>query len=262
MTRGLAVLSAALLAAVVLQPARSAPAAYKQTYLIIMKGVPSGTETVSEDLEGENLVASTSSEIFLSDALDTKRMAFVTRLVLSKLYAPISYSYRYTSGPGDGYEVKVQGAQVSRVLTRNGRSSEAVAPLAPGAVILDFSVYHQFDYVVRKYDFKKGGRQSFANFIPLIAAEVPLALTRIEDTKLEHAGGALPVRNFRVEFVGVWTGTLSVDAAGRLARLLVRDQNLEVVRKDLVPDAPLIGAPRPSPTEPSRPAAQPPPPRY
>src|SRR5262245_45652462 len=149
---------AALFLSTVLGPARAA-SSYQQTYLILMKGVPSGTETVAEDFEGENLVAKTSSEIFISDSIDTKRMAFVTRMVLSKLYAPISYSYRYTSGPGDGYEVKVQGAQVTRVLTRNGRSSEAVAPLAPGAVILDFSVYHQFDYVVRKYDFKKGGRQ-------------------------------------------------------------------------------------------------------
>jgi hypothetical protein len=177
-------------------------------------------------------------------------MAFTTRLVLSKTYAPVQYTYRYIAGPsGDGYDVRIQAGEISRVLTRGGRSSEVTSPHQPGTVILDFSVYHQFDYVTRKYDFKRAGRQVFPNYIPLIGSEISVALTRLQDSMLENAAAPLPVRNFRVELVGLWTGTLSTDAENRLVRLLVRDQNLEVVRSDLLAPAP-AQAPVPPPASP------------
>ena len=65
---------------------------------------------------------------------------------------------------------------------------------------------------------------------------MPMAITQIEDTNLEHAKGTLPVRNFKIEFVGMWSGTVSTDKSGRLVRLVLRDQDLEVVRKDLLPE--------------------------
>ena len=228
----------------------AAQPSYTQSYLAFIKGAQAGNETVTEQWDPQgNFVSTSESEIFLDDGLERKRMAFVTRLVLTKAYAPVSYSYRYTSGSsGDRYEVTVKDGRIIRVLTRNGRASEASLPLEPGVVILDFSVYHQFDYVMRRYDLKKGGRQSFPNFIPLIASELPLAITRLQDSQIEHARGVLPVRTFRVEFVGVWSASLATDRDGRLVRLAVREQDLEVVRKDLIPEA---AAP---PREPARPA--------
>ncbi len=212
---------------------------YSQTYTILLRGVPSGVESVAEEWAKDgNLISSSESEIFITDGFETKRLAFVTRMALSKSnLTPMSYSYRYTSGPSkDGYEVTVKDSQLKRTLIRGGHSSEITAILAPDATILDFNVYHQYDYLIRKYDIKKGGRQSFHNFIPLIGGEIPLSVTQLEDTNLEHAKGSLSVKNFKVEFGGLWSGTVSVDKTGRLVRLVVRDQDLEVVRKDLLPE--------------------------
>ncbi len=220
----------------------SSPAAtpqYSQTYTVLIKGVPCGTETVTEEWGKDgNLVSSSQSEIFITDGLDTKRLAFVTQMVMSKSnLAPISYSYRYTSGESkDGYEVTVKDGRIRRVLNRGGNLSEVTIPLLGDVTILDFNVYHQYDYLIRKYDAKKGGRQSFHNFVPLIGNEMSLAITRLEDTNLENAKGTLPVRNFKIEFVGIWTGTMSADKSGRLVRLVLRAQDLEVVRKDLLPE--------------------------
>jgi len=219
-------------------PAASTPQ-YSQAYTVLIKGVPCGTETTTEEWGKDgNLVSSSQSEIFITDGLETKRLAFVTRMVLSKSnLTPISYSYKYTSGESkDGYEVTVKDGQIRRVLSRGGHSSEITVPLLADVTILDFNVYHQYDYLIRKYDVKKGGRQSFHNFIPLIGSEMPMAITQIEDTNLEHAKGTLPVRNFKIEFVGMWSGTVSTDKSGRLVRLVLRDQDLEVVRKDLLPE--------------------------
>ena len=46
--------------------------------------------------------------------------------------------------------------------------------------------------------------------------------------------GNLEVKNFRIECVGIWTGAVSMDSAGRLVRLEIPSQRLQVIRKDLL----------------------------
>ncbi len=212
--------------------------AYSQTYRVFLKGDAIGTESVSETSDAQgNLVSSSRHEVFVTDGLETKRMAFTTRLVLApRSLAPVSYSCAYTSGEArDSYAVSVRNGQLERVLTRGGHTSSVKVPLQADLVLIDFSVYHHYDFLVRRYDSRKGGRQTFRNFIPVIGAEVPLALTRLDDSALDAGGVPVPVRNFRVEFIGILTGTLSTDRGGRLVRLLVPQQDLQVLREDMVP---------------------------
>jgi hypothetical protein len=224
---------------VTMAPAEShAASTYSESYSILIKGVVAGRETVTEKPDNNGDTVSTSDhEMLVTDGLETKSMKFSTRMVLSKSTGiPSSYSYWYTSGgTGDSFEVTINNLQITRVLNRGGRTSEAVVPLQPDMVFLDFNVYHQYDYLVRKYDLKKGGRQTFADFIPVIANDIPVALTYLGDSKLELKTGSLQVRNFRVEFVGIWGGTLSVNKDGRLVRIVIPSQDLEVVRSDLLP---------------------------
>ena len=219
------------------EPRRDAPSSYSESYTILIKGVVAGTENVTEktNANGE-IVSSSEHEMLVRDGLESKRMAFSTRMVLSKSTGmPSSYSYWYTLGnTGDSYEVTIKNGQITRVLNRGGRSSEVKVPLQPDMVFLDFNVYHQYDYLIRRYDAKKGGRQTFPDFLPLIGNDVPVALTYIGDDKLDLKIGTLPIRNFQVEFVGMWGGTLSVDKNGRLVRLVIPSQELEVVRRDLL----------------------------
>ncbi len=216
-----------------------AAASYSQTYAILIDGSPAGTESVVERTNKDGSIVSDSShEILVSDGTETKRMAFTTRTVLQKgTWSPVQYSCRYSSGESrDFYEVSIRKRQVHRTLTRFGRTSEANLPLHPGLVIVDFNVYHHYDYLIRRYDLKKGSRQSFQNFVPLLAAEVALALTRLADTTLESVQKSVPVQNFRVEFAGSWAGVVSFDKSWRLVRLLLTEKGLTVIRKDLLPE--------------------------
>jgi hypothetical protein len=212
---------------------------YTKEYSIILKGEVSGTEKVTERVspDGKVLVNST-HEILVSDGVETKRMAFTTSMSLQKgTWLPIHYSCRYSSGEArDSYEVTVRDAQVVRTLTRSGRTSETKIQLQPGFVIVDFNVYYQYDYLLHRYDLKKGGKQSFMNFIPLIAAGIRVALTRLEDSTFGTGDKALEIRNFRVEFGSSWVGIARCDKNGRLVHLLLQDKELEVVRKDLLPE--------------------------
>jgi hypothetical protein len=220
-----------------LADARAVAADYSQSYAILIKGALAGSETVTESAgEKDELLSTSEHEILVTDGLETKRMAFTTKMVLSKsTWLPISYACRYTSGSTqDSYDVEVKDDAITRTLNRGGRTSVVTVPLQPNMVILDYSVYHQYEYLVRRYDFKKGGRQLFADFVPVIGSDIPLALTLIGNEKLPLKKGTLSVRNFNLEFVGIWSGSLLVDEDGRLIRLLIPAQDLEVVRKDLL----------------------------
>jgi hypothetical protein len=209
---------------------------YSQSYAILINGDPSGSETVLEKNGSDGTRICTSDhEIFVSDGIQTNRMAFTTKMVFSKSTGRLEfYNYRYTTGDtGDSYDVVIKDDQITRTLNRGGHTSEVSVPFLPNMVILDFNVYHQYDYLIRKYDMKKRGRQLFANFIPVIGSDIPLAITFLDNEKLKNANGTLDVNNFRIECVGIWTGSVSMDSAGRLVRLDIPSQQLQVIRKDL-----------------------------
>jgi hypothetical protein len=220
-----------------LADARDSVPAYVQSYAILINGAVAGNESVTETVgDGGDIISTSEHDMLITDGLETKRMTFSTKMVLSKATeVPVSYTFKYTSGnSGDFYDVAVKNGRITRTLSRSGRTSEVNAPFGPDMVILDFSVYHQYDYLIRRYDMKKGGRQLFADFIPVIGNDVPLAMTFLGDENLAFQGGVLPVRNFSVEIVGILSATASMDKNGRLVRLLIPVQDLEVVRKDLL----------------------------
>jgi hypothetical protein len=231
------IISTAILLIVVQLLPGSDKSEYNQSYTILMKGVVAGTEKVTEKLEDGKLISSSEHEITVSDGIASKSMAFFTKMVFSKGgYQPVSYTYGYDdAGAGDSYDVEIKDSQITRNLRRGGRSSEITIPVPPNLVILDFNVYHQYDYLIRKYDSKKGGKQSFSDFIPLIGNDIPLSLTFLGDSTVRANGEILPVKNFRVECSALWTGSLSVDKDGRLVQLLIPAQDLEVVRSNLLP---------------------------
>jgi hypothetical protein len=226
----------ALILCLSLAMARDPDVHYSQSYTIIIKGETAGTETVMEKYgHAGELISTSEHEISLTDKLETKRMTFSTKMVLSKAsFTPISYDYRYTTGEfGDSYNVAVKDGQITRTLNKAGMKSESAIPFLPNMVILDYNVYHQYDYLIRKYDDKKKGPQVFADFIPLIGNDIKLVVTFLGDEKLEFNKSALPIKKYSVEFPGILSGTLSMDKSGRLVRLVVPAQDLQVVRKDL-----------------------------
>jgi len=215
-----------------------AASSYSESYVIIIRGNMAGTETVSEKTDSNGDIVSTSEhEMRVNEGQEAKSMRFSTRMTISKSTGiPVSYSYWYTSGgTGDSYEVNINNGQITRVLNRGGRTSDISMPLEPNMVFVDFNVYHQYDYLIRKYDLKKGGRQTFADFIPIIANDIPVALTFTAESKLPlKRGGFIDVRSYRLEFVGIWGGTITTTKDGRLVRLAIPSQELEVVRRDLL----------------------------
>ncbi len=233
----LGILAAVFMFGGVSVPQESVPL-YYQEYTILIRQALAGGEQVTERLDSDgNLVASSKSEMFLTDGLETKRMSFETTMVRSKKDRVLSYSYGYTSGTsGDGYDVSVKNGKIERILRRSGRTNTVSAPYPANGVLVDYNVYYQYDYLVRRYDEKKGGQQTFANFIPIVGSDLPLMLTRLEDSELRFEKGTIAVKNYKVGLSTIWGGILSMDHAGRIVRLYVQNQQIEVIRTDLLPE--------------------------
>jgi hypothetical protein len=78
-------------------------------------------------------------------------------------------------------------------------------------------VYYQYDYLIRRYDRGKGGRQLFNDFVPLLGTDIPLAVTSLGAAELKLDTGSIEVSKYKVEFVGITQGILSVDELLRVA---------------------------------------------
>ena len=208
---------------------------YSQTYIVFLDGARAGREVVTEKIDDSgDLVIESENEIYVDDGLETKRMAYTTRMVLKKKSLKLkSYVYSYLTG--DSYEVTVKGDKITRALNRAGETSVVTADYKNDTVFLDFDVFHQYDYLVRKYDSDKGQRQLYSDFIPVIGTDIPVALTYLGDSNLSTIRGNLKLKNYKIEYVGLRNGAVSFDSENRLVRLVMPDQNMEVLRQDIVP---------------------------
>jgi hypothetical protein len=202
------------------------------TYAIFINGLPSGTETVTRTIDKEgNLVAASQHELSVSHAMEAKRVAFATELILRReTLSPVRYSCRYTTGARDAYDVVVKDGAFTRILTRAGHRIEGVATLDSDVLVTDPNVYTHYEFLVRKYDFKKRGRQIFRSFVPLIGTDIEIALSHLNDTRIDLDKEPLAVRNFKLEFVGMAAAALTTDMSGALVRLAIPGQGLEVLR--------------------------------
>lgn len=241
MIRPLLMMVAALLAVpLCARPQAPAAGGYSQTYSVFIRGELAGTEQVTETVDSDgNLLSKSHHELVVSDGNQVFKTAFDTVMTYKKgSLAPLAYQLRYSAdGSGDYCELTCRNGQILRVLSRGGQVSQVEHPSGSDTVIFDFNVYHLYDYVIRRYDLKKKGRQVFQDFVPIVGGEIPLALTWIDDGELDYGRGKLKVRNFRIDLVGVMMGNVSMDENGRLVRVVVRDKDLEVLRSDLVPAA-------------------------
>ncbi len=213
------------------------PAIYSQSYTILFGGSAAGTETVAESIGASgNLLSRSNHDIIVADGREKKRLVFSTEMALSRdTWMPVSYLYKYTSGgDGDSCHVVIKDFEAKRTLNHGGRTSETTASFTQDTVIVDFNVYHQYDYLVRRYDFEKGGTQVFSNFIPVIGNDLTLELTLLGEEKLPLKEGNLSLKKFRVELGSLWSATMTMDGNGRLVRLSVPQQDLEVIRTDLL----------------------------
>lgn len=152
-------------------------------------------------------------------------------LTLSLTYEPRSYEWKRTQPPGQFLQARFEGTKATLELSSGDTELVGREFLFEDTrvAVLDNNLFHHYLFLVRQYDFTRGGAQPLRVLIP---QEALPALVTLEDNGL-HAVAAEPgspaLRRLRMtsEDNEVW---LWLDDGGNLVRITVPGANVEVVR--------------------------------
>ncbi|MGI8655297.1 MAG: alpha/beta hydrolase family protein [Pyrinomonadaceae bacterium] len=114
---------------------------------------------------------------------------------------------------------------------------EATAQTDAGAVILENNVWHQYQFLIKRYDKQKGGAQAFKAFVPSIMQTLPVSLelrTSLLSISSSGTGAATTqlVDYYRLHVAGGLAMDILTDAGGKLIYVRVPKQRAEVVREE------------------------------
>jgi len=196
----------------------------KGKFVISVNGAPVGTEDFSIARSGNDWIARGSTELHAGQ--ETSRITGELRL--NGAVQPLQYMCSTGSGK-----------KVTSTTTFAGTSAHIILDLGEGkdpirqdftfaspVVVLDDNLYYQYEILARAYNWKAGGAQTFAVFIPqeqapgTITAEAGAPIT-LEGAKYEQ----LTMRTPDLEV------TIYLDAAHRLMRLVVPASKAEIRRQ-------------------------------
>jgi hypothetical protein len=196
----------------------------KGKFVITVNGAPVGTEDFSIGRSGNDWIAKGTSEIRSGE--ETSRVTGELRLNGS--VQPLQYVCFTASGKKVTSTTTFAGS-IAHIILDLGEGKPPVRQdftFAAPVVVLDDNLYYQYEILARAYNWKAGGVQTFAVFIP--QEQAPGTITA-------EAGAPVAVDGVNYEQLTMRTPdlevTLYLDAAHRLMRLLVPASKAEIRRQ-------------------------------
>ncbi|MBI4483683.1 MAG: hypothetical protein HY652_12440, partial [Acidobacteria bacterium] len=203
--------------------------------VIYVKGKQAGTEQYTIQRKPDQWVARAQSELTIPQGNTTVHFTFEPLLVLNaRDLSPLRYDLTYTvNSATNKLSARFQKQEVSDDAFLAGRRLHRRSELHEDVVVLENSIYHQYELVVRKYNRRRGGEQIFYNYVPIIAREIKLSVQHRGKVRVEGSGGSLDGEHFVLDVGGILAVTVVVDSKGNLLRISIPEQQVEVVRSDL-----------------------------
>ena len=196
----------------------------KGKFVITVNGQPVGTEDFSIARSGNDWIARGTSEIHAGN--DVSRVT--GELKLNGSVQPL----QYICSTGTGKKITSttmfsgQNAHISLDLGEGKPPIRQDFTFASPVVVLDNNLYYQYEVLAHAYDWKAGGAQTFAVFIP--QEQAPGTITA-------EAGAPTVVDGVKYDQLTMRTPDLEVtiylDAAHRLMRLVVPAAKAEIRRQ-------------------------------
>jgi hypothetical protein len=196
----------------------------KGKFVISVNGVPVGTEDFSIVRAGGDWIAKGTTEIHAGE--ETSKITGELRLNGS--VEPL----RYMCSAGNG-------KKITSTTTFAGTSAHIILDLGEGkdpirqdftfaspVVVLDDNLYYQYEILAHAYNWKTGGAQTFAVFIP--QEQAPGTITAEAGAPVTLDGAKYEQLTMRTPDLEV---TLYLDAAHRLMRLMVPASKAEIRRQ-------------------------------
>ncbi len=205
---------------------RDAPAMSddKGKFFISVNGAPVGTEDFSIARAGADWIAKGTTELRAGET--TSRITGELRL--NGAVEPLQYMCSSGSGKKVTSTTTFSGTSAHNILDL-GEGKEPIRQdftFAAPVVVLDDNLYYQYEILARAYNWKSGGPQTFAVFIP--QEQAPGTITAEAGAPATIDGAKYETLTMRTPDLEV---TLYLDAAHRLMRLSVPASKAEIRRQ-------------------------------
>jgi len=194
------------------------------TFEILLGGQKIGTETY--EIQSRETEIEVRGWVELS--LNGQSLKQTTTLILSPAFQLRRYEWQQQAPKQTFARVQFDGTKASMEfpLTADTLDQREFLFETPDLVVLDNNVFHHYLFLLRRYDFSRGGPQPVRILIP---QEVLPALVTLEDKGEEtQAGSRLRCLVMTSEDNQVW---LWLDENRQLVRLSVPQAKVEVVRR-------------------------------
>lgn len=113
---------------------------------------------------------------------------------------------------------------------------EATAQTDANAVILENNVWHQYQFLINRYDKQKGGAQSFKAFVPSIMQTLSVSLelrdSRVRFNQNQQSASLQRIDYYRLKVTDRLLLDVLTDTNGKLIYVRVPSQHAEVVREE------------------------------
>lgn len=196
----------------------------KGKFVISVDGAPVGTEDFSIARAGADWIARGTTELRAGEG--TSRITGELRL--NGAVEPLQYMCSSGSGKKITSTTTFAGTSAHNILDL-GEGKEPIRQdfkFASQVVVLDDNLYYQYEILARTYNWKAGGVQTFAVFIP--QEQAPGTITA-------EAGAPATVDGVKYEQLTMRTPdlevTLYLDSSHRLMRLIVPASKAEIRRQ-------------------------------
>ncbi|MBI1747205.1 MAG: hypothetical protein HYR55_11530 [Acidobacteria bacterium] len=205
-------------------------------FYLFLKGQHFGQESyvIKDEPSGKRTTLS-ETEMVMLDGDVQNRLAFSSRLVMDRqTYAPTYYEYQFKGGRNDGYEVTIDGKQITRKLVTGGTVTNKTTTAEQEILILDYNVYHHYQLLLDRYNPKIKGKQVFSDYLPVVGDEFEVGVTLNGEVPLVINQKTIPTVNYTIDFPMSYGADLWATKDGRVVKIRLKQNAIEAIRAEYV----------------------------
>ena len=137
---------------------------------------------------------------------------------------------------GKVYKVSTEFSEGKAInhMTEDGDTSTTEVPIHKDALILLNGLFYPYTFLVKRYDFEKGGKQEFFGYV-VPRVEIPISVEEKGKEKVVFETGSFELNKLLVSFGGVLGVNLWLDEKKELIKLNIPLQGIEVYKEGYKP---------------------------
>jgi hypothetical protein len=136
---------------------------------------------------------------------------------------------------GQAYKVSTEFSEGKAInhLSKDGDTSTVEAPVHKDALILPNGLFYPYTFLVKRYDFEKGGKQEFFGYV--VPVEIPISIEDKGKEKVDFDTSSSQLQKLFVNLAGTVGVNLWVDKNEDIIKLSIPMQGIEVYQEGYKP---------------------------